>query len=262
MSGLRELMAQAAQQMRNSLEETRVALSHNLSKGEALEDAVRAFLRKHLPDSIGIAKGQLIDSKGARSPQLDVILYDAARTPILFSSAPDGIQLVPSEGALAVVEVKTSIGTSDVDSLVTHMQGVKALDKSAYHPVSISSTYNLYGERQEIAPTCYFVLALECSNPAGIAAALRERHEQLPLGKRIDSLCSLDGYALMNVKPGVEFGSPTESIDAIPIPGSYLDVYPTENALLVWYLGIVSYACQVEHRPIDLHMYLPQDEPL
>ncbi|MFI5710711.1 DUF6602 domain-containing protein [Kribbella sp. NPDC051620] len=253
MTGLTELMAQAAQHMRVSLEETRIALSHSLSKGEALEDAVRKFLRKHLPDSIGIAKGQLIDSKGAHSPQLDVILYDAARTPLLFSSGQDGIQLVPSEGAIAAIEVKTHLGPSDVEQLVKHMSGVKSLDKSAYHPAGlVSTTYNLYGKTLDIAPTCYFALTLECSNPGGIAAALAERQAELPLERRVDSLCSLDGYALMNAK-----GVPLESFDAIPRPDSILSSYPTENALLLWYLGIVSYTSQVQHRPIDLHRYLP-----
>lgn len=60
-----------------------------------------------------MTKGQVIDSLGRRTKQLDVIVYDMDRTPILFSSDEDGHRLVPSEGVLAVVEVKTHVDVSD-----------------------------------------------------------------------------------------------------------------------------------------------------
>jgi len=112
-TGLAEIMSQAAAEMTLSLARTRTALSHSLSKGEAAGETVRKFFARYLPPSLGVTKGQVIDSLGRRTKQLDVIVYDMDRTPILFSSDEDGHRLVPSEGVLAVVEVKTHADVSD-----------------------------------------------------------------------------------------------------------------------------------------------------
>jgi hypothetical protein len=111
--------------MAANLQKTRPALPHSLSKGEAAEEAVREFLQRHLPSSVGITKGQIIDSRGRFSKQLDVIIFDASRTPILFTSEEDGHQLVPVEGVIAVVEVKTTLAVSNVAGIVENMLSVK-----------------------------------------------------------------------------------------------------------------------------------------
>jgi hypothetical protein len=110
MSSLAEIMSQAAQEMALSLAKIRTAMNHNLSKGEAAEESVRSFFRRYLPPSLGVTKGQVVDSTGQRTRQLDVIIYDVAHTPMLFSSDEDGHRLVPSEGVIAVIEVKTQVG--------------------------------------------------------------------------------------------------------------------------------------------------------
>jgi hypothetical protein len=159
------LMKQAESEMLTSLAKTRAALSHNLSKGEAAEEAFRKFLRSHLPDSLGVTKGQIVDSKGAISRQLDAIVYNKSRTPMLFTSDEGDQQLVPSEGAVAVVEVKTRIEPSMVENIMENMKSVKRLDKSAYFDSKspIIDTFNLYNSELSIFPTLYFVFAFEGS---------------------------------------------------------------------------------------------------
>jgi hypothetical protein len=92
-TGLAEITSQAAAEMTLSLARTRTALSHSLSKGEAAEETVRKFFARYLPPSLGVTKGQVIDSLGRRTKQLDVIVYDMDRTPTLFSSDEDGHRL-------------------------------------------------------------------------------------------------------------------------------------------------------------------------
>lgn len=100
MASLVEIMDGVSGQLKASFEASRIAFEHRLTKGEAIEESVRAFLRRHLPDSIGVAHGQVIDRNGAMSRQLDVILYDATKTPILFSDEAEGNRIVPVEGSL------------------------------------------------------------------------------------------------------------------------------------------------------------------
>ena len=74
---LAAIMAEAFDEMKHSLAKSKAALSHNLSKGEAAEESVRTFFRNHLPSSLGVAKGQVIDCQGERSKQIDIIIYDS-----------------------------------------------------------------------------------------------------------------------------------------------------------------------------------------
>ncbi|WP_375154242.1 DUF6602 domain-containing protein [Paenarthrobacter sp. CM16] len=77
-------MGTAAKQLQLSLQQIRDAYGHNLTIGTEAEDVLREFLAAHLPDSIGVANGQIVDSLGSESRQVDVILYDKARTPALY----------------------------------------------------------------------------------------------------------------------------------------------------------------------------------
>lgn len=188
MAALDDLMSEASAEMTTSLTKTRKALSHNLSKGEAVEESFRSFLRKHLPVSIGITKGQVIDSRGARSCQLDVIVYDANRTPMLFTSDESGHQLVPNEGVIAVFEVKTTLQASKATEIVKNMQSVKSLTKSAYYYTDspIEHGFQLYGKDYKVAPTMYFVFAFEGDSPASVAVAIEALQRSEPIDERVD----------------------------------------------------------------------------
>jgi hypothetical protein len=258
MNELSELMNQAAGEMRHSLAKTRAALSHNLSRGEAAEESFRAFLRKHLPDSLGVTKGQILDSKGGRSRQLDVIIYNKSRTPMLFTSDEGDQQLVPSEGAIAVVEIKTSIRAADVEGIVANMQSVKTLDKTAYYGdkgVSIN-TFNMYGQELKVFPTLFFVFAYEGANLGPLAAEFQRLNGDRPVACRIDGVCILDSGIIMHHRLNEEGDS---QFDIIASPSSTMMAYLTSNALLLWYLMFSRYVLQAHSKAINLQAYVPAD---
>lgn len=161
------LMSLASKELKFSLEKTRLAVEHNLSSGQVLEEAVRVFLRKHLHDGLGVTQGQVIDTSGNTSKQLDIIVYDAQSTPMLFTSEEQGHQLVPVEGVVGVVEVKSSVSASTLPAIIENMKSVKSLKKAAFHapaaPEVIYSTYNMYGEELHHFPVIYSLFAFESS---------------------------------------------------------------------------------------------------
>lgn len=252
MSALADLMSEASNEMAVSLSKIRKALTHDLSKGEGLEETLRAFLERHLPGGLGVTTGQIIDSKGARSRQTDVIVYDANRTPMLFTSDQGRHQLVPSEGVIAVIEVKASLTTSDAPDVVNNMLSVKALDKSAYYASNgpIEEGVNLYGTRLTVAPTMYFVFGFEGSPPGSVAARIAALQATRPPEQRVDCGCILGQGVLVNALQGGEFSG-------LPEPGSQLAGYPTDNALLLFYILTSRFVMQIQHRPIDMHKYIP-----
>lgn len=261
MSALPEIMKQTAIAMRAALGAARAALPHNLSSGEANEETVRKFMRDHLPSSIGVTTGFVFDSKGGSSRrdgvsrQADVILYDEARTPVLFTSSEGGHQSVPSEGVIAVIEVKTSINKSDLPGIITHMQSVKSLDKSAYFP-SNSDIFNattMYGTTYtDGAPTMYFVFAFESGKLYDLGEEFNILQKDLPVNKRVDCVCVLDKGVIFNA-------TPEQKVQGVPDPGTVMFGYPTESALLMFYLLISTYLLQIQFRPIRLLAYVPSD---
>lgn len=229
-------------------------MEHAPSKGDALEQSVREFLRKYLPVATGVGSGVVMDSNGSVSKQLDVILFDEARTPRLFSSPDNSVQVLPAEGVVGVVEVKTRLSKSDLLGVVNNMKSVKRLEKRAYFrqdlPAVIQHDVRMYGQTLRHFPIVYSLFAVEVDGePANLVASLDELQQSLPIHQRIDNLCILNSGVGVNHHDG-------QSISVTPTPGTAFGYYPTTNALLLWFVLLAGYVLQAETEPINLVDYL------
>lgn len=74
--------------------------------GRVRESFCEAFLSEFLPESIGITSGEVIDSFGNQTGQIDVILYDPSLHSYRMSS---DVQILLAEGCLAGIEVKSRL---------------------------------------------------------------------------------------------------------------------------------------------------------
>jgi len=81
---------------------------HGTTIGDDSEANWARVLREFLPARYGVAKGQVIDSQGGISDQIDLLIYDAQYTPLLAKTA-NGDLFVPAEAVYAVFEVKQEI---------------------------------------------------------------------------------------------------------------------------------------------------------
>ncbi|WGW12951.1 hypothetical protein LWF01_04040 [Saxibacter everestensis] len=254
MPSLVDIMSQVSAQLSASMEASRMAFSHNLTKGEAVEEALRQFLRNHLPASIGVTHGQVIDRHGAISKQLDVILYDAQRTPILFSDAAANNQILPVEGVVAAIECKTNLRTSEVPDLAQSAELLKSLDKTAYYlqdnPV-IRSVKTAYGKEWDALPVFYFVFAFDGPSIDVIGNAVKVEHQNRELEERIDMVCVMNSGVVVNGN------LPLSGIDAIPFPGSHVLSSQTKHPLLFFYILMCRYVLQAQVPPIAVQRYIP-----
>lgn len=257
MDDLVDLFGRAADEMLSSVQQSRAALTHNLSIGEANESVVREFLRQRLPASIGVGRGQIVDKNGQRTRQLDVVLYDAFRTPALWTDKEKDQRLFPSESVIAVVEVKTRLSASDAESIVSNMRSVKTLDKSSYYgrnATSVLQIYKkLYGHEYELAPTLYFVFAFESGELRPIRDSLTQATASYPLASRIDCLVSLNTGIMC------WYDSARDTINAIPDGADWRFIsYNTDHALLMFYILVSRYLFQLQGGEVNLKKYLPQ----
>lgn len=82
------------------------AYKHKSGRGDIREDILANYLREILPDSIGITKGEIIESNGKKSHEFDIILYARDSNALRFYSTPNR-KVIPIEEVLAVVEIKS-----------------------------------------------------------------------------------------------------------------------------------------------------------
>lgn len=94
------------------LEEARARLDHGGSKGTIVEAAVRGFLREYLPSNLGVGHGEVIDTYGARSGQIDVVIASDDH-PFTYTQDSPGLFFI--EGVLAAGEVKSVLDGSALD---------------------------------------------------------------------------------------------------------------------------------------------------
>ena len=93
--------------MNTDLERIRGANRRNPDlKGIQFEEIFRKFLRLYLPKKLDISTGTIIDSNGNQSKQLDVIISDYSKAPILYEEAD--IRTIPVECVYSVIEVKAN----------------------------------------------------------------------------------------------------------------------------------------------------------
>ena len=103
-------------------------VDHNLTAGEAREEAVKQLLRKYLPKRVKIDRGFVIDAHGNQSKQIDVIIYDSSYATYYSVNC---VKYFPCETVIAVGEIKTDITSKETlfDAL-SKIESVKKLDRS------------------------------------------------------------------------------------------------------------------------------------
>ena len=101
--------------------QSQVKLIHNTgnirASGDHFEIAVRNFFRTKLPDKYYISNGHIIDTTLSTSPQLDMIIADNFRTPILYKTF-DNTEYLTYESIFAYAEIKSSWKKQYIDDFV------------------------------------------------------------------------------------------------------------------------------------------------
>tara|TARA_A100000171_G_C2140487_1_gene155320 strand:- start:2783 stop:3610 length:828 start_codon:yes stop_codon:yes gene_type:complete len=94
-------------QMISQMRTNREFVEHSTTKGDAFEDIWIKWLRTYLPSRYCVDKAIIIDSKGNKSQQIDLVIYDQTYTPFVFIQ--ENTKFIPAEGVYAVFEVKPEL---------------------------------------------------------------------------------------------------------------------------------------------------------
>ncbi|AAQ60496.1 DUF6602 domain-containing protein [Chromobacterium violaceum] len=240
------LFRASTSRLQASLDEARAAVEHRTIKGHLNEIAVANWIRPLLPGSVGVTTGEVIDSEGGRSRQVDVLLYDIATTSRFLSRGDADV--LPIESVYGAIEVKTYLNKAEIENAFENMKAIKALKKIAYHPNFVSTTKYLYGRESMYWPQQFFVFAYESDGLDTVLGHVERLNNTQPIDQRIDLVCILDKGLIINLAP--------EGLQPIPMPNTKLIAKPSSKALLTFYSVLGHLMGQAVSEPIAMHAYL------
>lgn len=126
-----------------SLETTGEFVTHNPTKGAESENDWIKMLSTYLPKRYKVDRAFVVDSRGKRSQQIDIVIYDNHYSPLFYNNEA---LYVPAESVYAVIEVKTSLNKGNLVYASNKAFSVRSLLRTSA-PIQHAG-----GEYQPISP--------------------------------------------------------------------------------------------------------------
>lgn len=126
---LYEILNGLQAQLEGNLRATREAVEHSGALGAATEDDWLHVLKDHLPHRYQADRAFVIDSSGATSDQIDIVIYDRQYSPFLYNKASQ--RFVPAESVYAILEVKQDLNKDHVEYAGQKAASVRCLTRTS-----------------------------------------------------------------------------------------------------------------------------------
>lgn len=126
---LRDIFLGLQDQMICRLNLNRRTHEHPVAKGDASEDEWIDLLSSYLPTRYQVERAFIIDHKGRRSEQIDIVIFDRHYSPFLFKQ--NGQKYIPAESVYAVFEVKQELNNSLLAYASSKIRSVRQLERTS-----------------------------------------------------------------------------------------------------------------------------------
>lgn len=112
---------------------------HSGEKGEFRERIISELLRPFLPDCFGLGSGQIFDSNDKSSNQIDIVMYDAIYSNVLFKNKKSC--LFPCESVYGEIEVKSNLTSDELVISIENIASMKQLQRKDSTILDINPIY-------------------------------------------------------------------------------------------------------------------------
>jgi hypothetical protein len=221
-------------QMKAKLEEARATFTHPGDKGTSGEDSFRAFLRQYLSRRLEVGNGEIIDHKGRRSMQTDVVIVSEDHP---FTFTPDLPGLFFIEGVCAAGEVKTNLTNTELRKALENSCQFKQLEMDPGKGTqAFANPSDL--ERFYKCPPCFLVAYESQLSLSRIQTGIEEFESKNSVepNKLVDAVFVLGQGWLINFGDGegsFQFRTP----EGIPLGGWH---WQNSDSVLFYLLGWLS----------------------
>jgi len=207
---LATLLSSLHDDIEQRLSTVREAFAHPGTKGDASESVWVELLQKYLPRRYRASTAHVVDSRGAFSDQIDVVIFDRQYSPFIFHFQNQTI--IPAESVYAVFEAKQTIDAQLVKYAQEKAESVRRLYRTSLPIPHAGGTY----PAKPLTPILGGILALESDGNPSLGQPLRDALERAAPQARLELGCiaahgtfSFDeesGYTLVSEnKPATAF---------------------------------------------------------
>lgn len=126
---LQQLLSGLHDDIQQKLAIVRRSFAHPGTKGDASEAVWLEMLQTYLPKRYSAATAHVVDSTGAFSDQIDVVVFDRQYSPFIFSF--QGQTIIPAESVYAVFEAKQAINAAQVAYAQDKVASVRQLHRTS-----------------------------------------------------------------------------------------------------------------------------------
>lgn len=136
---LAQLLASLHDDIQGRLAIARRTLAHSGTKGDASESLWVELLEKYLPKRYQASTAHVVDSHGAFSDQIDVVVFDRQYSPFIFNF--QGQTIIPAESVYAVFEAKQTANASLLEYARRKIASVRRLQRTSLPIPHAGGTY-------------------------------------------------------------------------------------------------------------------------
>ncbi len=136
---LPQLLSCLHEDIEQRLSTARQSLAHPGTKGDASESVWLKLFETYLPTRYQAAKAHAVDSTGAFSQQLDVVIFDRQYSPLMFHY--EGQTIIPAESIYAVFEAKQTVNAALVAYAQEKIASVRRLHRTSIPIPHAGGTY-------------------------------------------------------------------------------------------------------------------------
>lgn len=137
---LPKLLAGLHDSIEHRLKLARETMGHPVAKGDASETVWLELLQTYLPRRYQAAKAHVVDSEGAFSDQIDVVVFDQQYSPFVFRH--EGQIVIPAESVYAVFEAKQSVTATEIEYAHRKAASVRRLHRTSLPIPYAAGTYD------------------------------------------------------------------------------------------------------------------------
>lgn len=105
------------------------AFTHSGTRGDTTEANWISWFRTYLPNRYAVDKAIIIDAHGNCSDKIDLVIYDAQYSPLVFKQNDN--KLIPAESVYAVFEVKQDLNKAHMEYAQGKAKSVRSLQRSS-----------------------------------------------------------------------------------------------------------------------------------
>lgn len=193
--------------LRIKLKLSSTSITHDGVMGDVNEQHFITFLRRYLPKRYAVDSAVVIDSNGATSDQIDIVIFDNQFTPTLLDQ--HNHRFIPAEAVYGVIEVKPTINKSYLKYAASKAASVRKLERTS---VAINHAGGEFPPKP-LFPIVSGIIAANVEWAEGFQSkAFIENYEALSGEEIIDCGLSLSGCCFDNYGGDLNIGPNVNSL--------------------------------------------------